>query len=64
MADLRDWDLVEAQLDSEQVALRRFADSLNLLELNDDDQRYVDEFAVKLESAPPPTPGEGNSTRG
>jgi uncharacterized membrane protein len=35
------------------LALRRFADSLNLLDLNDDDQRYVDEFAAKLDGAPP-----------
>ena len=34
------------------AALRRFATSLNLLELNDDDQRYVDEFTAKLEGAP------------
>jgi uncharacterized membrane protein len=34
------------------TALRRFATSLNLLELSDDDQRYVDEFAAKLEDPP------------
>lgn len=32
------------------LALRRFATSLNLLDLNDDDQRHVDEFAAKLDS--------------
>jgi len=30
------------------LALRRFADSLELLDLNEADQRYVDEFAAKL----------------
>jgi uncharacterized membrane protein len=34
------------------MALRRFATSLDLLDLNNQDQRYVDEFAAKLESAP------------
>jgi uncharacterized membrane protein len=31
------------------MALRRFATSLELLELNDDDRRYVDDFAAKLD---------------
>ena len=34
-------------------ALRRLADSLNLLDLDDDDQRHVDEFAAKLKDTPP-----------
>lgn len=33
-------------------ALRRLADSLNLLDLDDADQRYVDEFAAKLDDSP------------
>ena len=46
------------------TALRRFATSLNLLDLNDDDQRYVDEFAAKLESAPTASPAACISTGG
>jgi uncharacterized membrane protein len=34
------------------AALHRFATRLKLLDLNDDDRRYVDEFAAKLEAAP------------
>jgi uncharacterized membrane protein len=34
------------------MALRRFATSLELLELNDSDRRYVNEFADKLRAAP------------
>ena len=34
------------------LALRHLAASLDLLDLNDDDRRYVDEFAAKLETAP------------
>jgi uncharacterized membrane protein len=34
------------------MALRRFATSLELLDLNADDRRYVDEFAAKLAAAP------------
>jgi uncharacterized membrane protein len=34
------------------AALQRFATTLELLDLNDDDRRYVDEFAAKLEAAP------------
>jgi uncharacterized membrane protein len=33
------------------TALRRFADSFDLMDLSDADQRYVDEFAAKLDGA-------------
>lgn len=35
-----------------ELALRRFATSLELLDLSDDDRRYADEFAAKLDGEP------------